>query len=492
MPTITPRTPFIEMQDLLHRSNSGHLPVLDGERLVGIVTRTDIIRRWSTPGAALALGDRLRTALAPDVLSLLTLAGDTASHMGFSLFLVGGFVRDLLLGLPNYDLDLVVEGDAIALANRLADSYGGRTMSHTRFGTAKWLVAPEQRDLRLTRPLALDLVTARTEFYDHPAALPQVEASSLRHDLYRRDFTINTMAICLNASRFGELIDYYGGKADLERRLIRVLHNLSFVDDATRILRAARLAERLDFDIEQRTIALIADAGDAINRLSGDRLRHELYLALREAAPERIVQRLHSLGVLAHIHPALRHTPWLDDRYAAVRAALPLWRSWGWGNGGRGGDEATALTAAYVALMAYHLGADEFAGFARRINLAGTVGAIVRNAWDLRARAAELAADASPSRIYHFLRPYMVEAIVIVDTAEDAPALHQAIASYMQTLRHVRTEIDGNLLREHSVPPGPVYNAVLQAVLDARLDGKVTTRAQEERLALSLLAAAQN
>lgn len=492
MPTITPRTPFIEMQDLLHRSNSGHLPVLDGERLVGIVTRTDIIRRWSAPGGALSLGDRLRTALPADVLSLLTLAGNTASHMGASLFLVGGFVRDLLLGLPNYDLDLVVEGDAIALAQRLAATYGGRTISHARFGTAKWLVTPDQRQLHLTRPLTLDLVTARTEFYDRPAALPQVEASSLRHDLYRRDFTINTMAICLNANRFGELIDYYGGKADLDRRLIRVLHNLSFVDDATRILRAARLAERLAFDIEARTVALIADAGEAINRLTADRLRHEFYLALREAAPERIILRLHDLGVLRHIHPAVRHSAWLDDRYAALRAALPAWRAWGWGNGGRGGDETTALTAAYVALLAYHLSADEFAQLTQRLNLAGTIRAIVENAWALRRHAPALTAGCKPSQIYHLLHAFMVEAIVIVDTAEDAPLLHQAIALFMQTLRHMRPEIDGNTLRDHAVPPGPLYSRVLQAVLDARLDGVVTTRAEEEQLALSLLAAAQD
>ncbi len=489
MPTVSPRTSFVEMQDLMRRSVSGHLPVVDGERLVGIVTRTDVIRRWRPPGGALALGDRLRSALAADVLRLLTVAGKAATEMGFSLYLVGGFVRDLLLGQPNYDLDLVVEGDAIALANTLASTYGGRTMSHSRFGTAKWLVTPEQPSLGLTRPLTLDLVTARTEFYDHPAALPQVEASSLRHDLYRRDFTINTMAICLNAHRYGELIDYYGGKADLERRLIRVLHNLSFVDDATRILRAARLAERLAFDIEERTASLIADAGDALSRLSGDRLRHEFYLVFREAEPERIIKRLHDLGVLANIHPALEHSSWLADRYAALRAALPQWRAWGWGNGGRGGDEPTALTAAYVALLTYRLPAAAFLDVRTRLNLSGTIGAIVEQARELQERVPELACAPAPSRVYRLLQPYMVEAIVVVAIGEEDPPVRQAIASYMQTLRHVRTEIDGNLLRQLAVPPGPVYHRVLQAVLDARLDGKVASRAEEERLARTLLAA---
>ena len=486
MPTITPRTSLVEIQDMMKENNTGQLPVLDSERLIGMVTRTDVIRRWRGAAGAINLGDRLRTALAPDVVNLLTIAGDTASEMGFSLFLVGGFVRDLFLGLPNFDLDLVVEGDAIALAKRLTEKHGGRTMSHTRFGTAKWLVTPAENKL------ALDFVTARTEFYDHPAALPQVEASSLRHDLYRRDFTINTMAICLNGSRYGELVDFYGGKADLDRRLIRVLHNLSFVDDATRILRAARLAERLAFSIDERTAALIADAWDSLDRLSSDRLRHELYLVFREAQPECIIKRLDDLGVLAHLHPRLRYTPWLAERYAAVRAALPSWRAWGWGNGGSGGDETAALTATYVALLTYGLPAEALAHLQHRLNAAGEGGHIVRTVQELRQHIPALASGLPPSQIYHLLRPFLIEAIVVISMAEDLASLRQAIALYIEKLRHLRTEVDGTLLRSLGVPPGPIYSQVLHSVLDARLDGRVANRIEEEQLVRQLLAAAQH
>jgi tRNA nucleotidyltransferase (CCA-adding enzyme) len=491
MPTITPRTSLIDIQDTMQQNNIGQLPVLDGGRLVGIVTRTDVIGRWRATSGSLNLADRLKSALAPDVLKLLTIAGDTASSMGFSLYLVGGFVRDLLLGLPNADLDLVVEGDAIALAEHLASDHGGRTMSHSRFGTAKWIVAPGEGNLSLTRSLTLDFVTARTEFYEYPAALPHVEASSLRHDLYRRDFTINTMAIRLNGARYGELIDFYGGKDDLDRKLIRVLHNLSFIDDATRILRAARLAERLGFTIEERTRALIAGAWDALDRVSGDRLRHELKLIFQEETPERIIRRLDELGVLQHLHGKLAYSPWLADCYQAVRTALPTWQAWGWGDGGRGGDKDTALMAAYMAILAYALSPDELDELMARLNVGGSLGFVLRQVWALRAHVADLASGLRPSQIYHLLQPYTLEAIFVIYITEASPPLREAILSYVQRLRHVRTVIDGSLLRAMGIPTGPLYGRLLQAILDARLDGLVQTRTEEEQLLGKLLAQEQ-
>jgi tRNA nucleotidyltransferase (CCA-adding enzyme) len=383
---------------------------------------------------------------------------------------------------------LVVEGDAIALAGRLRTEYGGRTKSHTRFGTAKWIVSPGD-GLSLAHPVALDFVTARTEFYEHPAALPEVEASSLQHDLYRRDFTINTMAICLNQSRYGELVDFYGGKADLDRRLIRVLHNLSFIDDATRILRAARLAQRLGFAIEERTASLIADALGSLDRISGDRLRHELRLLFQETEPERTIKLLDELGVLRRLHPNLRYTPWLAGRYAALRGGLATWRSWGWGNGGRGGDEATAMLAAYASILAYWLSREELSQFMNRLNIAGEVGFVMRQVWEARATAVALANGAAPSQIYRLLKPYVIEAIVVMYITEPSQTVREAIASYVDELRHVRTEVDGLTLKSLGVAPGPLYSKLLQAVLDARLDGNVSNRAQEEYLLRRLLSA---
>src|SRR5450756_606038 len=244
----------------------------------------------------------LSDALPPAMNELLLSARDAAQAEGASLYLVGGFVRDLLLGQPTMDLDLVVEGNAIAVADRLAVLRGGRVRSHSRFGTAKVIFD----DSPPGTPVSLDLVTARTEFYERPTVLPQVEWSSIRQDLYRRDFTINTMAICLDRERYGELLDYYVGERDLQNGQVRVLHNLSFVEDPTRILRAVRFEQRLAFQIEERTAELIDDAVELLDHVTGERLRHELYLLLAEAQPEKGLERLEQFGALVHIHPDLR------------------------------------------------------------------------------------------------------------------------------------------------------------------------------------------
>ena len=487
VPIVSPQTTMADIQDAMRENRTGQLPVVDGGQLVGMVTRTDIAHHWSGASGAIDLADRVKSVLAGDVFEVLTLAGSIASDMGFSLYLVGGFVRDLLISQPNFDLDLVVEGDAIALCTQLAEERGGRTISHTRFGTAKWLAGSAQGHVQSARPLALDFVTARTEFYEHPAALPVVEASSLRHDLYRRDFTINTMAICLNGPRYGHLIDFYGGKADLEQKQIRVLHNLSFVEDATRILRAARQAERLGFNIEQRTAALIAHAWDSLDRVSGDRLRHEVYLIFGEEAPERILGRLDRLGVLQRLHQGLRYTSWLGDRFAAVRAALPAWIVWGWGNGGSGGDQATALTASYLALLSYSLSDRELDQLMARLNISAEPGRVLHQVWELRSHLRQIGSGLRPSQIYHILQPYLIEAIVIVAIADDRAIVRQAIASYITDLRHRRTQIDGMALRSLGIAPGPVYSRILGAVLDARLDGIVKDRADEDDLLQKLL-----
>ena len=212
---VTPDDSVARVRHLMMEHDLGQIPVIDeNERLTGIVTRTDVIRLMVAPRetARPPLADRMRAALPPDVLGLLEQASQTAGEMGFTLYLVGGLVRDLLLGIPNLDLDLVVEGDAIALAQRLAASVGGTVRKHSRFGTAKWHVPPPaaagEGVTATGAALVLDFVTARTEFYEHPEALPTVEASSLRQDLYRRDFTINTMALRLDEQHFGQLVDF--------------------------------------------------------------------------------------------------------------------------------------------------------------------------------------------------------------------------------------------------------------------------------------------
>ena len=239
-------------------------------------------------------------------------------------------MRDLLLDRPSVDFDLVVEGDAIALGKALSDKFGGRVVSHKRFGTAKWQLAeirPQlsqllQQEIKIDAedfPEALDLVTARREFYTHPTALPTVERGSIKLDLHRRDFTINTLAMRLDGRHYGDLYDYWGGMADLQSGLVRVLHSLSFVDDPTRILRAVRFEQRFGYQIGERTRELLDNALSLLERVSGDRLRHELNIILQEPKWMSMLGRLAELGVFEAIDAQI---PW--DQQAAERIELGM------------------------------------------------------------------------------------------------------------------------------------------------------------------------
>ncbi|MGB8647622.1 MAG: CBS domain-containing protein, partial [Anaerolineae bacterium] len=238
---VSPADSIETLQKVMTEHGLGQVPVEEDGGIVGIVTRTDLLKLLAAPGRPSReqeIGERLDRALPGDLLRILKEVAQTSRELGYSLYLVGGSVRDLLIGQVNLDLDLVVEGDAMALAQRLADQYGGRIHTHSRFGTARWMTP------RIKGAQHLDLASARTEYYEYPSALPEVERSSIKMDLHRRDFTINSMALCLDPDRYGALLDPYGGEQDLQRGLIRVLHNLSFIEDPTRILRAARFEQR--------------------------------------------------------------------------------------------------------------------------------------------------------------------------------------------------------------------------------------------------------
>ncbi len=323
---VTPGDSIETLQRVMTDHDWGQVPVLDPDtgELLGIVTRTDLIKQWTgaSPRSGETLEQRMAAELPPRLLDWLRQAGSSADDLGYRLYAVGGFVRDLILGVPNADIDLVVEGDAIQLAQRLAERLGGHVRSHRRFGSAKWIVPEELRAGATEKgllPASLDFVSARTEFYEHPTALPTVERSTIKQDLHRRDFTINTLAIRLDPQHWGELLDFYGAKKDLDDGIIRVLHSLSFVEDPTRILRAARFEQRFGFTIEPRTEKLIADARDLLARVSGERVRHEILLAMDEAEPERVLCRLADLGVLQVLQPELQCDAWLREKARDLR-----------------------------------------------------------------------------------------------------------------------------------------------------------------------------
>ena len=255
------------------------------------------------------LADKIEKTLPVELAALTKQAAAIAAGKNLPLYLVGGIVRDLMLWHSSVDLDLVVEGDATAFAKEFTRKVGGTLTIHKMFNTAK-----------VTRDnLTVDIAMARTETYAKPGALPVVTPGTLKTDLFRRDFTINAMAICLSPDRYGELIDLYRGLKDLNGKAIRILHENSFIDDATRIWRAIRYEQRLGFQIEPGTLRLLKRDVNLLKTVGGYRLRRELELVLKEKEPEKALVRADKLGVLKALHPSIKADEWLVSRFQTAR-----------------------------------------------------------------------------------------------------------------------------------------------------------------------------
>ncbi len=399
---------------------------------------------------------QLEQHLCEDVLQLLHAGTEIASEQGQSLYLVGGVVRDLLLGRANFDLDLVVEGDAIKLASLLGQREGGEVVVHPRFGTAKFRRGG----------LAFDLATARAETYSRPGVLPAVHPGSIEDDLRRRDFTINAMAINLSGDSFGKLIDPYGGESDLKLKLIRILHQRSFIDDATRILRALRYEMRLGFQLEAGTEELLRRDVAMLHTMTGERIRHELELILAEERPEKILHRAEELGVLKEIYPTLSGDSWIMEKFEQARLG-----------------SYPSLRAIYFSLLASRFSPQEGEAFIERLKIPGAIARIIRDTLSLKAGLRILETPKLPhSAIYRLLHGYSSQAIVAGALASDSALIRQNLELYLNKLRYVKPSLNGRALQQMGLSPGPRLGEILHALEEARLDQKVKSKDQEEEL----------
>jgi tRNA nucleotidyltransferase (CCA-adding enzyme) len=381
------------------------------------------------------------------------------------VYLVGGPVRDVLLGAPIKDLDFVLEGDAPALARVLADELSGDVITHTSFGTATVVLGDSR----------VDIVTARQESYPHPGALPPVFAGAIADDLSRRDFSINALALPFFEERPG-LIDWHGGLEDLASGVVRILHPRSFIDDPTRILRAVRYEQRFDFRIESETEAWLRDAlsGGYLGAVSGDRLRHELERILEEKDPLPALARAAELGVLAAMHPSLKKK---DDLRGLQALPLP--------SGGRY-PQVNPMT--HLAALVYHLSPAEGEGVISRLNLPNSWARVVRDTIELRRREAELSADPlSGSQIYYLLEGLSEEAVLSVLHLTESGLVGQRLEQFLNQLSGVRPVLNGQDLLEMGVPAGPQVGRLLKRLQQARLDQKVKTEKDERRLVQEIL-----
>ena len=403
----------------------------------------------------------LESRLPAAQLRLLQAAANIAVRHDVGLYLVGGTVRDVLLGRWTGDLDLSVAGATSEFADALATEIGGQVVARSQFGTAKINAGD----------VALDLAMARQEVYAYPGALPTVSEGSVQQDLARRDFTINAMAISLNVHDWGELLDPFEGRRDIEDGLVRVIHPGSFMDDATRILRAVRYSQRLGFRLETESERVLKRDLNYLDSIKGDRVRHELERIIEEESVVSILTMARELGILTAIHPALE----LDD--SAIRALQNI-----------GLVPAADRALLLVSLMAYSVPTGHHPGFIARLNMGTDWARVVRDTAAVRDSFERLSApNMRPSHIYTELRRYDIAAIRGCTMAADDGLVAQRLELYANELRHVEATLSGDDIIALGVPEGPTVGALLREIVAARLDGLLADREDEERFVLGRL-----
>ncbi len=486
--TVTPEMPLDEVQELMVEKDIGRVPVVEQGNMVGIITRSDLLGllyggpgpRWHRTLYATTEASRDRGATmameameqaSPGIRGLLRTVGRVADEQGVAVYAVGGFVRDLLLGRPNLDFDIVVEGDGIAFAHALAGALHGRVNEVPRFGTAHIYLSSDDPDL----PSRIDVATARREFYVHAAALPVVEHADLREDLYRRDFSINAMAMRLGPLGPVGLTDFFGGLQDLADGHIRILHTLSFVEDPTRILRAVRFAHRYGFRLEPETenCARSALRDGYLERVSRERLRNELVLLLQEQASGGALRSLSDLGLYGHLLPGAV----LDEERIRLVDEVE----------GLAELEPELYTQAQpwvvkLMLLLYHLPLADALSLVKRLRLRREQKQPVMHvltcwqmALDVTTGARGTAAD-----LVRVLGDWSPEGLLLLCLLGG----RERVSQYWHRWRHVRLAINGADLRRAGVPAGPRIGRILSRVLSDCLEGKAPDAASQLALAL--------
>lgn len=490
--TIQPQEPLEVLQQTMITSGWGQIPVVDptSGKVIGIVTRTDLLRTLAREEAKLPgkknLAGLLETILPPTRLVLLKMIAAEAHEMRTPIYIVGGFVRDLLLKRTGQDFDIVVEGDAIALGRKLSEKFGGRIVSHRRFGTAKWQIADIRNELvsRLSSsqplnpddlPDSPDLISARTEFYEYPTALPTVERSSIKLDLHRRDFTFNTLALRLDGRHYGELYDYWGGLNDLQEGLVRVLHSLSFVDDPTRLLRAVRFEQRFQFQIESRTLQLMEEANTLVRHVSGDRIRHELDLVLSEDRAEEMLARLQELNLVNAIHPDFKWDPANSDSFKRILSKEPL-PNWDFP------DHIGSLAlrkALFYTLWLATLSEEASLEIAERLRMPAQVQTALQSVHSLCKTFHSLIA-LPPSQICAVLERLPIISLFVYWLIESSTEQRKLVETFAEKWRLVQPFTNGHTLEEIGIPPGPEYRRILETLRIGWLDGKINSFEEEQ------------
>ncbi len=389
----------------------------------------------------------------PAHLRLLRRTSQSAAELGFDLYLVGGTIRDVLIDRTPADLDVAIAGGDERSPSALAGRLEAEVLSDSQFGTARLRVDDVE----------FDVAMSRTEVYEHPGALPKVSPAPIEADLARRDFTINAVAVSLAEPNWGHVLDPHGGRLDVDRKLIRVLHNDSFVDDATRILRSVRYAGRLDFELESGTRKLVDRDLRRLDTISGDRIRHELERIFTEPRAVEILRLADELGVLAAIHPALTFDSALAEKARAASGSPP-----------------TRLRLLALAVFGAR---DDYDELVSRLNMNTTWTRVVRDVGAVKSAIPRLGEPSvRRAEVWDLLRELAVESIEACATATDDLNARRNLELYVTELRYVRPTLNGDDMMALGVPEGPQVGELLDALLKARLEGLLATREDEETM----------
>jgi tRNA nucleotidyltransferase (CCA-adding enzyme) len=485
--TVGESAPIREIETIMIEQNQRFMPVIGNEKIIGAITRTDLLRTLyeeflrrrkieqivikEKPAGGRSLSSLLKDRFPAEIYNILKLSGEVAEENGFNAYLVGGTVRDLLRGERNLDIDIVIEGDGITFAKALGEKLSARVKTHERFNTAQVI-----KD-----KIKLDVATARTEYYESPAALPKVETSSIKKDLYRRDFTINTLAIKLNLRDFGLLIDFFGGQRDLREKTVRVLHNLSFIEDPTRAFRAIRFSERFNFKIGKHTESLIKSAGtmNLFERLSGPRLYEELLLLFHETEPSRTLKRLSDLGLLKVIHPSLVFNEELEATMKSMYETLS-WFSLLFL------EEKTDRGILFLMAVLTALKDEETKAAVERLVPSPKIRDLIIRGIPLAREVLKKLPLNEPVETYNLLSKLKLETILLAMAISKDRQKQKVISYYLTELRKAKTILTGEDLKLLGIQPGPLYSQILKKLLEERLRGHLKSREDEERFVKDL------
>ncbi len=485
--SVNPRTPILEIQALMIKYDVGRVLVLSKTGILkGIVTRTDLIRSLHGENGinskSYALFEKggnysrfgkekikylMYQYFNKDVVSTLMQIGKMGDRLGYSVFMVGGIVRDFFLRIPNMDLDIVVEEDAVKFAQHFCKQVKGRIKVHQKFKTAVVI---------MPNGIKIDFASARREFYEYPAALPEVEFASIKKDLYRRDFTINAMAIQLNQNNFGKLLDFYGGQRDLKQKKIRILYSLSFVEDPARIIRAVRFERRYKFTIEKSTEKLLMKAikDGVISLIRKKRLSEEFLIILQEKDPIGILKRMDELNILSNIIPNLSLSDSLINTFIEIEKFREYWLK------NFPSEEIDVIPIYIFYLMKYSC--LDLKYISKKIELKKSTLITLKEIIDFKEKTISLLKQKCliPSNIYHLLnnKPNELLFIILLKKYDDI-LIREKIKNFLNIYKKTKISVNGTDLSNLGMKPSPIYAKILKLIFYLQLNGILSNREEQ-------------